>query len=96
MAYFKQYIGGKRNEAFLTMYVDHRNHVLDVVLNQEWNVDHTAVYPREVLKKTPELYATWIFDGNKIIPFSVTISRCQRRIPFGGRAFFNSTDTVNR
>ena len=59
-AYFKQYIGGKRNEAFLTMYVDHRNHVLDVVLNQEGTVDHTAVYPREVLKKALELDATGI------------------------------------
>ncbi len=60
VAYFKQYIGGKRNEAFLTMYVDHRNHVLDVVLNQEGTVDHTAVYPREVLKKALELDATGI------------------------------------
>ncbi len=59
-AYFKQYIGGKRNEAFVTMYVDHRNHVLDVVLNQEGTVDHTAVYPREVLKKALELDATGI------------------------------------
>lgn len=60
VSYFKQYIGGKRNEAFLTMYVDHRNHVLDVVLNQEGTVDHTAVYPREVLKKALELDATGI------------------------------------
>ncbi len=60
VAYFKQYIGGKRNEAFVTMYVDHRNHVLDVVLNQEGTVDHTAVYPREVLKKALELDATGI------------------------------------
>ena len=60
VAYFKQYIGGKRNEAFLTMYLDHRNHVIDVVLNQEGTVDHTAVYPREVLKKALELDATGI------------------------------------
>jgi DNA repair protein RadC len=58
--YFKQYIGGKKTEAFLTMYLDHRNHVLDVVLNQEGTVDHTAVYPREVLKKALELEATGI------------------------------------
>ena len=60
ICYFKQYIGGKRNEAFMTMYLDHRNHVLDVVLNQEGTVDHTAVYPREVLKKALELDATGI------------------------------------
>lgn len=58
--YFKQYIGGKDTEAFLTMYLDHRNHVLDVVLNQEGTVDHTAVYPREVLKKALDLKATGI------------------------------------
>jgi DNA repair protein RadC len=58
--YFSKYIGGKKNEAFLTMYLDHRNHVLDVVLNQEGTVDHTAVYPREVLKKALELDATGI------------------------------------
>ena len=58
IAYFQKYIGGKKNEAFLTMYLDHRNHVLDVVLNQEGTVDHTAVYPREVLKKALELDAT--------------------------------------
>ena len=58
--YFRKYIGGTRNEAFLTMYLDHRNHVLDVVLNQEGTVDHTAVYPREVLKKALELDATGI------------------------------------
>lgn len=63
--YFSKYIGGKRNEAFLTMYLDHRNHVLDVVLNQEGTVDHTAVYPREVLKKAIELDATGlIFSHN--------------------------------
>jgi len=40
-AYFKQYIGGKTKEAFLTLYLDHRNHVLDCVCNQEGTVDHT-------------------------------------------------------
>jgi len=59
-AYFKQYIGGKETEAFLTLYLDHRNHILDCVCNQEGTVDHTAVYPREVLKKALELNATGI------------------------------------
>ena len=45
--YFKQYIGGKKTEAFLTMYLDHRNHVLDVVLNQEGTVDtYRRISPR--------------------------------------------------
>jgi DNA repair protein RadC len=40
------------------MYVDHRNHVLDCVLMGDGTVDHTAVYPREVLKKALELNAS--------------------------------------
>ena len=63
--YFRKYIGGRAKEAFLTMYLDHRNHVLDVVLNSEGTVDHTAVYPREVLKTALELNATGlIFSHN--------------------------------
>ena len=56
--YFRKYIGGKDKEVFLVMYVDHRNHVLDVVCSGEGTVDHTAVYPREVLKKALELNAS--------------------------------------
>ncbi len=56
--YFRNFIGGKANESFLVMYVDHRNHVLDCVLMGDGTVDHTAVYPREVLKKALELNAS--------------------------------------
>jgi DNA repair protein RadC len=58
IAYFMKYIGGKQKEAFLCMFLDHRNHVLDCVLMQEGTVDHTAVYPREIFKKALELNAT--------------------------------------
>lgn len=58
IGYFARYIGGKSNEAFLVMYLDHRNHVLDCVCMQEGTVDHTAVYPREIFKKALELNAT--------------------------------------
>ena len=65
VAYFAKYIGGRDKEAFVTMYLDHRNHVLETVLNSEGTVDHTAVYPREVLKKALELNATGvIFSHN--------------------------------
>ncbi len=65
IAYFQQYIGGKPKEAFLAMFIDHRNHVLDCVLMQEGTVDHTAVYPREILKKALDLNATGlIFSHN--------------------------------
>lgn len=56
--YFSRYIAGKEKEAFLAMYLDHRNHVLDCVLMQEGTVDHTAVYPREIFEKCFELKAT--------------------------------------
>lgn len=56
--YFRNFIGGKATESFLVMYVDHRNHVLDCVLMGDGTVDHTAVYPREVLKKALELNAS--------------------------------------
>lgn len=56
--YFARYIGGKEREAFLVMFLDHRNHVLDCVCMQEGTVDHTAVYPREIFKKALELNAT--------------------------------------
>ena len=58
--YFKKYIGGREKEAFLVMYLDNRNHVLDCVLMGEGTVDHTAVYVREILKKTLDLNATGI------------------------------------
>ncbi len=58
--YFRKYIGGKKRECFLTMYVDHRNHLLDVVCGGEGTVDHTAVYPREIIKKALELDASGI------------------------------------
>ena len=57
-AYFREYIGGKETEAFLVMYLDHRNHVLDVVLVSTGTVDHAAVYPREILKRALELNAS--------------------------------------
>ncbi len=57
IGYFKKYIGGMDKEAFLTMYLDHRNHVLECEA-QGGTVDHTACYPREILKKALMLNAT--------------------------------------
>ena len=58
IGYFKKYIGGKVKEAFLVMFVDHRNHVLDCVCMQEGTIDHTAVYPREIFRTAFNLNAT--------------------------------------
>ena len=56
--YFKKYIGGKTTESFLCMYLDHRNHILDVVLEGEGTIDQTVVYPRQVLKRALDLGAS--------------------------------------
>ena len=58
---FQQYIGGKKKEAFLAMYLDHRNHVLDCVLMQEGTVDHTAVYPKGNPQKGFGLGRNWAY-----------------------------------
>ena len=58
--YFRRYIGGKPNESFLCMYLDHRNHVLDVVLESEGTIDHAAVYPRQILKRVLDLGGTGV------------------------------------
>ena len=42
------------------MYLDHRNHILDVVLEGEGTVDHTAVYPREICRRALELKASGV------------------------------------
>jgi len=64
--YFKKYIGGRETEAFLTMYLDNRNHVLDVILNGEGTVDHAACYPREILRKAIELNATGLILSHNL------------------------------
>ena len=71
--YFQEYIGGKETEAFLVMYLDNRNHVLDVYLACTGTVDHAAVYPREILKRALELNATGLIlahnhPGGTLVP----------------------------
>lgn len=56
--YFRKFIGGKPNEAFLCMYQDHQQHILDVVLEGEGTVDSSAIFPREVFKRAISLSAT--------------------------------------
>lgn len=55
--YFRKYIGGRPEEAFLCMYLDNRNHLLDVVLEGEGTVDQTAVYPRRIFERALKLHA---------------------------------------
>lgn len=88
--YFLKFIGGKSNESFLVMYLDHRNHVLDCVCMQEGTVDHTAVYPREIFKKAFELNATGLIlshnhPGGSLEP-SEGDKQLTRQILTAGRA----------
>ncbi len=57
-AFLKEQIGSRPREVFMTLFLDHRNHLLAFERLQEGTVDHTAVYPREILKRALELHAT--------------------------------------
>ena len=88
--YFKKYIVGKTTESFLCMYLDHRNHVLDVVLEGEGTVDQTAVYPRQVLKRALDLGATGLLFAHNHPAGSLEASdgdrHLTRQIATGARA----------
>ncbi len=58
--FLREQIGAKPREVFAVLYVDHRNHLLTYEALQEGTVDHTAVYPREILKKALDLNASGI------------------------------------
>ena len=57
-AFLREQIGSKPREIFTALFLDHRNHLLAFEHLQEGTVDHTAVYPREILKRALELGAT--------------------------------------
>ena len=58
VAFLREQIGNKPREIFMSLFLDHRNHLLAFEALQEGTVDHTAVYPREILKRVLELHAT--------------------------------------
>jgi DNA repair protein RadC len=57
-SFLKEQIGSRPREFFTAIFLDHRNHLLAFEYLQEGTVDHTAVYPREILKRALELNAT--------------------------------------
>lgn len=57
-SFVKEQIGSKSREVFACFFVDHRNHLMAFEVLQEGTVDHTAVYPREILKRALDLNAT--------------------------------------
>ncbi len=58
IAFLQEQIGSRPREVFTALFLDHRNHLLAFENLQEGTVDHTAVYPREILKRALELHAT--------------------------------------
>jgi len=56
--FLREQIGSKPREVFAVLYVDHRNHLISFEALQEGTVDHTAVYPREILRKALDLNAS--------------------------------------
>jgi len=79
-AYFRKYIGGMEKEVFLTMFLDHRNQVLDCVLMNQGTVDHAAVYPREILIKALGLNASGIILAHNHPAGSLTPSEADRHL----------------
>ena len=51
-------MGHERSESFRVLYLDRRNHLIADEVQQRGTVDHTPVYPREVVKRALELGAT--------------------------------------
>ncbi len=56
--FFREQIGNRPREVFAVLFVDHRNHLISYEPLQEGTVDHTAVYPREILRKALDLNAS--------------------------------------
>ncbi len=57
-SFLREQIGSRPREVFTAIFLDHRNHLVAFEHLQEGTVDHTAVYPREILKRALELNAT--------------------------------------
>ena len=53
-------MGFEAKEQFRILFLDKRNHLIADEVQQEGTVDHTPVYPREVVKRALELSATAI------------------------------------
>jgi len=51
-------MGSRPKEAFAALFLDHRNHLITFEILEEGTVDHTVVYPREILKRALDLNAS--------------------------------------
>ena len=68
-------------EQFRILFLDKRNQMIADEVQQTGTVDHTPVYPREVIKRALELSATAIIlvHNHPTQPFSVTLDHAQTR-----------------
>ena len=58
MAYLQGVLGRERVEQFRILFLDNRNRLLADEAQARGTVNHTPVYPREVVKRALELHAT--------------------------------------
>ena len=58
MDYCRMSIGRNKVESFRVLFLNHRNELIADEEQQHGTVDHTPVYPREVVKRALELHAT--------------------------------------
>lgn len=57
MAYLQVVLGREKTEQFRVLYLDNRNRLLADIPQSKGTVNHTPVYPREVIKRALELHA---------------------------------------
>lgn len=57
MAYLQVVLGREKTEQFRVLYLDNKNRLLADVPQAKGTVNHTPVYPREVIKRALELHA---------------------------------------
>jgi DNA repair protein RadC len=60
MEYLQSVLAREKIEQFRVLYLDNRNKLLADIVQARGTVNHTPVYPREVLKRALELHATAI------------------------------------
>ena len=66
-------------EQFRLLFLDKRNQLISDEIQQTGTVDHTPVYPREVIKRALELSATALIlvHNHPTIPFSIPLDHAQ-------------------
>lgn len=71
----------ERTEQFRLLFLDRKNVLIADEVQQKGTVDHTPVYPREVVKRALELAASAIImvHNHPTHPFSVTLDHAQAR-----------------